>query len=153
MSGNMFLCTRLWQTGVMGAPAEYFSHVRQIQTTIMQRLNASSTAISRQAHCVPHFTQWHIRYEFELYSIRQEVLARTPDFLSMLAPITFIHLERPDQTVQAAFMARVVQRDAKLTKHSSGQRGYRYDRDLILKWLGRIERQRPDGSDGLRLIR
>ena len=142
MSGNMFLCTRLWQTGVMGAPAEYFSHVRQMQTTIMQRLNASSTA-DLVAKLIASRTSPNGIFGMSLnFAQFEEVRRDAPDFLSMLAPITFIHLERPDQTVQAAFMARVVQREAKLTKHSSGQRGYRYDRDLILKWLGRIERQR-----------
>ena len=142
MSGNTFLCTRLWQTGVMGAPAEYFSHAPRMQTTIMRRLNATSTA-DLLAKLIVSRTSPNGIFGMSLNFTQFEELRRAaPEFLSMLAPTTFIHLERTDQMVQAAFMARVVQRDTMLAKQSSAQRGYRYDRDLILKWLGRIERQR-----------
>jgi LPS sulfotransferase NodH/SAM-dependent methyltransferase len=142
MSGNTFLCTRLWQTGVMGAPAEYFSHVPRMQTKIMQRLNVSSTA-DLLAKLIASRTSPNGIFGMSLNFTQFEELQRAaPDFLSMLAPTTFIHLERTDQMVQAAFMARVVQRDTMLAEQSSARRGYRYDRDLILKWLGRIERQR-----------
>ena len=80
----------------------------------------------------------------------EEALRRFPEMLSVLSPVTYIFVDRADQLVQAAFMAKSVQIDAQLAGPRKQPAAVMYDRDLISKWLGRIERQRLGWTRWLR---
>ena len=129
--GGAFLCTRLWATGVLGAPAEYFGRQKQFATKMMERLKASSPAdyLGKLLGCRTSKNGiFGINLEFNDFD---DAGLRFPGMLDALAPVTYIHIDRQDQVVQAAFMAKSLQTDA-----------LRYDRDSISKWLGRIEREK-----------
>src|SRR5580658_2004692 len=140
--GATFLSTRLWATGVLGAPAEYFGFHKHVGTKMMERLKASSPAdyLDRLLACRTSKNGiFGMNAEFNDF---EEALRRFPEMLSVLSPVTYILVERADQAVQAAFMAKSVQIDAQPAAQRKQQAALRYDRDLISKWLGRIERQR-----------
>jgi trehalose 2-sulfotransferase len=141
--GSTFLCTRLWATGVLGAPAEYFSYQKKlVGTTMMERLQASSPAdylgklLSRRTSQNGVFG---MSFEFNDFD---EALRRFPGMLDALSPFTYIFVDRRDQLTQAAFMAKGVQADSLAATLHQRRAALRYDRDLIAKWLGRIERQK-----------
>jgi trehalose 2-sulfotransferase len=141
--GSTFLCTRLWATGLLGAPAEYFSYQKKrVGTKMMERLQASSPAdylgklLSRRCSQNGVFG---MSIEFNDF---EEALRRFPGMLDALSPVTYIFVDRQDQLAQAAFMAKRVQADSGRVQQSRLAAAARYDRDLISKWLGRIERQR-----------
>lgn len=139
MCGSTFLCTRLWQTGALGAPAEYFGRAVHGAAGMMERLEASAPPdfLTKLLACrtSPNgIFGMNVNFcDFE------EALRGIPGLLGVLSPVTFIHLDRADTMVQAAFSAKWTQRDA---HRKLSQPTFRYDRNLISKWLGRIERQR-----------
>jgi len=140
--GGTFLCTRLWATGVLGAPAEYFGYQKQLATKMMARLKASSPAdyLGKLLACrTSKNGVFGMNMEFNDFD---EALRRFPGMLAVLSPITYIYVDRKDQLSQAAFMAKSVQTDAGPSKPRREPAVLRYDRDLISKWLGRIERQK-----------
>ncbi len=140
--GAAFLSTRLWATGVLGAPAEYFGYRKHVGTRMMERFKASSPAdyLNKLLACrTSKNGVFGINAEFNDF---EEALRRFPEMLSVLSPVTYIFVERSDQVVQAAFMAKSVQIDAQPATQRNRQAALQYDRDLISKWIGRIERQR-----------
>jgi trehalose 2-sulfotransferase len=142
--GSTFLCTRLWATGVLGAPAEYFAYQKPIGTKMMERLKAPSPAgyLDKLLACrTSNNGVFGVNLDFNDFN---EALRRFPGMLDVLSPVTYIFVDRRDQLVQAAFMAKDVQAnaEARLAKTGRQRTIARYDRDLISKWLGRIERQR-----------
>ena len=140
--GATFLSTRLWATGVLGAPAEYFGFHKHVGTKMMERLKTSSPAdyLDKLLACRTSKNGiFGMNAEFNDF---EEALRRFPEMLSVLSPVTYILVDRADQAVQAAFMAKSVQIDAQPAAQRKQQAVLRYDRDLISKWLGRIERQR-----------
>jgi len=140
--GSTFLCTRLWATGVLGAPAEYFGYHKRVGTKMMERLDAASDAdyLRKLLACrTSKNGVFGMNTEFNDF---EEALRRLPGLLAALAPVTYVYVERPDQLVQAAFMAKSVQIDALPAGQKKQPAALQYDRDLISKWLGRIERQR-----------
>lgn len=140
--GSTFLSTRLWATGVLGAPADYFGHHKPIGAKMMERLDASSPAdyLGRLLACRTSKNGiFGINAEFGDF---EEALRRFPEMLGTLSPVTYIYIERADQMVQAAFMAKSVKIDGLPAGQRKQKAALRYDRDLISKWLGRIDRQR-----------
>src|SRR5579859_1522213 len=104
--GGAFLCTRLWATGVLGAPAEYFGRQKQFATKMMERLKASSPAdyLGKLLGCRTSKNGiFGINVEFNDFD---DAGLRFPEMLDALAPVTYIHIDRQDQLVQAAFMAK-----------------------------------------------
>lgn len=139
--GSAFLCTRLWATGVLGAPAQYFGYQKQIGTEMMERLQASSAA-DYLGKLLSRRTTRNGVFGMSLeFSDFDEALRRFSGMLDALPSLTFIYLDRQDLLAQAAFMAKSAQTDATSAQQGRSA-GLRYDRDLISKWLGRIERQK-----------
>jgi trehalose 2-sulfotransferase len=141
-SGSTFLCTRLWATGALGAPAEYFGYQKEVGSKMMERLQASSPAdyLQKLLACrTSHNGIFGLNLEFHDFD---EALRRFPGLLAALHPLNYVFIDRRDRVVQAAFMARDVQSDVKPRAVHQRRGALRYDRDAISKWLGRIERQR-----------
>ncbi len=109
---------------------------------MMERLEASSPAdyLDKLLACrTSKNGVFGMNVEFNDF---EEALRRFPEMLAVLSPVTYIFVERSDQVVQAAFMAKSVQIDAQPAGQRNRPAALRYDRDLISKWIGRIERQR-----------
>jgi LPS sulfotransferase NodH len=142
MCGSTFLCARLWQTGALGAPAEYFRKAVHGSAGMMERLEASAPPdfLTKLLACrtSPNGI-FGMNVNFRDF---EETLRNIPGLLGVLSPVTFIHLDRADTMVQAAYSAKLTQRDAPRQGRKLSQPTFRYDRNLISKWLGRIERQR-----------
>jgi trehalose 2-sulfotransferase len=112
--GSTFVCSLLWRTGVLGAPAEYLNigAGRMSRDIMMNRLNAvspesyfakllqcrtsSNGVFGMKAH-FPHF---------------EAALAWYPSMLEVLSPTTFIYVDRKDSLAQAVSMAKALQTDA-----------------------------------------
>jgi LPS sulfotransferase NodH/2-polyprenyl-3-methyl-5-hydroxy-6-metoxy-1,4-benzoquinol methylase len=151
--GSAFLSTRLWATGVLGAPAEYFGNQKPAATKMITRLAASSPVdyLQRLLECrTTRNGIFGLNIEFRDF---ENIAQRFPEILRTLSPITYILIDRQDQTVQAALMAKVVQSGTASSKEAAARPlGYKdahrpgpaaqYNRDLIALWLGRIERQK-----------
>jgi LPS sulfotransferase NodH len=150
--GSTFLSTVLWQTGVLGAPSEYWNFhkraaVKTIGTKMMERLEALSRDdyLTRLLACR---TSKNGVFGVKVhYNDFEEALRRFPGLLDRVAPTNFIFIERLDKVAQAVSMARAVQTGvyASWRKGQTSGEGaaanLRYNRDLIANFLDKLEEQ------------
>lgn len=112
--GSTFVCSLLWRSGVLGAPAEYLNigAGRMSRDIMMNRLGAvtpesyfakllqcrtsSNGVFGMKAH-FPHF---------------EAALTWYPSMQDILSPTTFIYVDRKDALAQAISMAKALQTDA-----------------------------------------
>ncbi len=145
--GSTFLCSLLWQTGVLGAPSEYWNcHKSGARKTIgirmMERLEATSGAdyLTKLLACrTSQNGVFGVKVHFFDF---QEVLRGFPHMLEMLAPVTFISIEREDKIAQAVSLARSLQTGAWIAGRNRQRPDLTYDRDLISRCLTSLEAQR-----------
>jgi len=143
-SGSQFLCWRLWQTGLLGAPSEILNPANELRI-LMERLNASSPAdyITKLVACraskngifglKAHF------HHFEAF------LKEYPTLLDVLSPVTYIHINREDKTAQAVSMAKALQTGWWTSRMEKGPKPpLRYDRDVIASCIKDLEQQDLD---------
>jgi LPS sulfotransferase NodH/2-polyprenyl-3-methyl-5-hydroxy-6-metoxy-1,4-benzoquinol methylase len=147
---STFLCKSLWQTGRFGAPWEYLNARFQdtpgtlatpadqsVATTMMKRLGANSPSeyIAKLVQCrtSPNGV-FGLRARFDDF---ESAIEEVPELLHNLAPVTYIYIERRDKLTQAASVIRGL-----LASRGMAGAGAHYERDLISKCLGRLERQR-----------
>jgi trehalose 2-sulfotransferase len=144
-SGGAFLCAQLWKTGVLGAPAEYLSYPSgRLGRRMAKRLEPSSHAdyIAKVIACrTSKNGVFGVRVHFKDF---RETLVRVPETLSMLAPATYIYVDRRDKLAQAVDLARAVQANRRVSALELRASRLRYDRNLISKCLGSLERARLD---------
>jgi trehalose 2-sulfotransferase len=148
--GSTFLSTVLWQTGVLGAPSEYWNYhkraaVKTIGTKMMERLEALSRAdyLTKLLACR---TSKNGVFGVKVhYNDFEEAIRRFPELLDLVAPTKFIYIERLDKVAQAVSMARAVQTGvyASWRKGRDGPSAanLRYDRELIANFLVKLEEQ------------
>ena len=72
----------------------------------------------------------------------QEVLRGFPQVLELLAPVTFISIEREDEIAQAVSLARSLQTGTWTAGSNRPRPAVTYDRDLISRCLGSLETQK-----------
>jgi len=150
--GSTFLCSMLWQTGVLGAPTEYWnlkrrsgpSQKKSVGLQMMERLDVSSPAdyLKKLLACrtskngvfgaKAHF------FDFE------QAFRQFPEMLDTLSPITYIHIQRQDKVAQAVSMVKALQTGAWVSLAKPQTENLHYDKDLISKCLGFVERQNRD---------
>jgi trehalose 2-sulfotransferase len=148
-SGSTYLCSMLWQTGVLGAPAEYWNYRSRaggqpIGTQMKERLNASSPAdyLNKLLACR---TSKNGVFGVKAHSIDfKEELRQFPKMLDILAPITYIYIQRQDKVAQAVSMVKATQTGAWVARTTAKTADLRYDKDLIAKCLAFVERQDRD---------
>jgi LPS sulfotransferase NodH len=144
-SGGALLCAQLWKTGVLGAPSEYLSYPGgRLGGRMAKRLEPSSHAdyIAKVIACrTSKNGVFGIKVHFKDF---QETLVRVPETLKMLAPVSYIYVDRRDKVAQAADVARAVQTSRGVSAHSQRAAPLRYDRNLISKCLGLLDRGRLD---------
>ncbi len=148
-SGSTFLCSLLWQTGVLGAPAEYWNYrsrpgAKPIGTQMMERLGASSPAdyLKKLLACR---TSKNGVFGVKAHSFDfKEAIRKFPKLLDLLAPVTYIYIQRQDKVAQAVSMAKAAQTGAWVARADANTENLNYDRDLIAKCLSFLERQDLD---------
>jgi trehalose 2-sulfotransferase len=154
---SRFLCKSLWQTGRLGAPWEYLNASfkdsrgtlatplnRSVASTIMQRLDAFRVTeyITKLIECRTSSNGvFGLKAHFDDF---ESAINEAPEILSMLAPVTYIYVDCRDKIAQAVAVVReLLTSNASSGRDVRPQNGFlRYDRDLISKCLGRLERQR-----------
>jgi trehalose 2-sulfotransferase len=146
-SGSTFLCSALWQTGVLGAPSEYWNcrkraSPKTIGTRMMERLEASSGAdyLTKLLACrTSRNGVFGLKVHFSHF---EEVFNGFPQVLDLLAPVNFIYIERQDKLAQAVSMARSLQTGVWAFGKNRQRPAISYDRDLISRCLESLETQR-----------
>ena len=156
---SAFLCKSLWQTGRLGAPWQYLNASvedmrgtlvapadRSVAATMMKRLRASgpNEYIAKLLECRTSGNGvFGLKARFDDFS---SALHEVPELLNILAPISYIYVDCRDKLTQAVSVVRAqftgagaVELDA-----TSASQPLRYDRELISRYLGRLERRRLD---------
>lgn len=140
-SGSQYLCWRLWQTGLLGAPSEVLNPTSEMRV-FMNRFNTSSpadyiaTLLARRMSRNGVFGMKAHFHHFEAF------LKEYPALLDVLAPTTYIYISRDDKIAQAVSMAKALQTDAWTSRMEEGPKPVVvYDRDMIENCLADIERQ------------
>jgi trehalose 2-sulfotransferase len=148
--GSTFLCSLLWQTGVLGAPAEYWNFrsrpkAKPIGVQMMERLKASSAAdyLEKLLACR---TSRNGIFGVKAHSFDfEEAVGQFPDMLERLSPLTYIYIQRKDKIAQAVSMAKATQTGAWVSYGKKQKtENLRYDKELIARCLGFLERQNRD---------
>jgi LPS sulfotransferase NodH/SAM-dependent methyltransferase len=149
-SGSTFLCSLLWQTGVLGAPAEYWNFrsrpkAKPIGAQMMERLEAASAAdyLDKLLACRTSrngiFSVKAHSFDFE------EAVRQFPEMLERLSPLTYIYIERKDKVAQAVSMAKAAQTGVWVSYGKMHKtENLHYDKELIARCLGFLERQHRD---------
>ncbi len=77
-----------------------------------------------------------------LFKDFEQTLLRVPEALSLLSPLSYIYVERRDRLAHAVDVARAMQANRRGSVRGQRAAPLRYDRDLISKCLGLLERER-----------
>jgi trehalose 2-sulfotransferase len=140
-SGSQFLCWRLWETGVLGAPCEYLNPGYELRV-LMKRFNVFSPAdyiaslLARRTSRNGVFGMKEHFHHFEAF------MKDYPALLEVLAPVTYIYITRRDKVAQAVSMAKALQTNWWSSRMESGPSPpLNYDRELILKCMKEVELQ------------
>lgn len=140
-SGSQYLCWRLWQSGLLGAPSEVLNPTTELRV-LMNRFKASSPAdyiaklLARRTSKNGVFGMKAHFHHFEAF------LREYPALLEVLSPTTFIYISRKDKIAQAVSMAKALQTDAWTSRMEEGPKPVLvYDREMIAHCLVDIEQQ------------
>lgn len=144
--GSTFFCKELWETGVLGAPAEYINYrnrptAKMIGYRMVERLDAATPAEYFAKLLACRTTRngiFGLKTHFEHFEAAYEAF---PDMLNVLAPVTFIYIERKNRVAQAVSLAKALQTDSWTSLNDRKVGSLKYDRDLIAKCIVRIEQQ------------
>ena len=142
-AGGGLLCAYLWKTGALGAPSEYFAYPGgRLGGKMAKRLQPSSHA-DYIAKVVARRTSKNGVFGVKtLFKDFQKTLVRVPETLSLLSPLSYIYVERRDRLAHAVDVARAMQANQRISIRGQRAAPLRYDRDLISKCLGLLERER-----------
>ena len=140
-SGSQYLCWRLWQTGLLGAPSEVLNPTSELRV-LMNRLKASSPSdymtklLGRRVTRNGVFGMKAHFHHFEAF------LNDFPPLLNVLSPVTYIYISRADKVAQAVSMAKALQTNMWTSRMEEEHKpSLNYDRDMISKCLEDIEQQ------------
>jgi trehalose 2-sulfotransferase len=140
-SGSQYLCWRLWQTGLLGAPSEILNPTSELRL-LMNRLKASTPADYIEKLVARRCTRngvFGIKAHFHHFEAFQN---EYPELLQVLAPTTYIYIDRDDKIAQAVSMAKALQTGAWTSRMEEGPKpALVYDRQTIEHCLADIERQ------------
>jgi trehalose 2-sulfotransferase len=113
-SGSTFFCSKLWGTGILGAPAEYLNTGagRMTRNIIMHRLRVD-TPEHYFAKLLDCRTSKNGVFGMKVHFPHFEMaMSWYPPVLRVLSPVTYIYLNRKDTLAQAVSMAKAMQTDA-----------------------------------------
>ena len=139
--GSQYLCWRLWQTGLLGAPSEVLNPTSELRV-LSNRLKSSTPAdyiaklLARRTSRNGVFGMKAHFHHFEAF------LKDYPALLEVLSPLTYIYINRNDKVAQAVSMAKALQTDWWTSRMEEGPTPpLRYDREMIAKCMEDIEQQ------------
>lgn len=141
-SGSTHLCTRLWHTGVLGAPFEYLNYEHEMRF-MYSRLGASSPA-DYLRRLIQHRMSDNGVFGLKAHFHHFRAALRTfPDLLQRLAPVQFIFIRRNDKLAQAVSLAKALQSRAWLSLSTVPAQGIPlfYSREFISACLAEVLRQ------------
>jgi LPS sulfotransferase NodH/SAM-dependent methyltransferase len=137
--GGTHFCWRLWQTGRLGVPIEYFNPA--VCGEMSRRLGCASPAdyvaalIARRTSKNGVFALKSHFYHFEAFA------AEYPGLLEALAPVSFIYISRSDKLAQAVSLAKALLTERWTSRAEASPRpALVYDRRLIERCLENIAR-------------
>jgi trehalose 2-sulfotransferase len=143
-SGSTYFCSRLWSTGVLGAPAEYLNvgvgrmlrHVMEsrLQATSPEDYFAKLLACRTSSNGVFGMKAHYHHFE--------EALDWCPSMIELLSPVTYIYICRRDTVAQAVSMAKAMQTNRWSSMDGEVETGLRYDEFLITQCLEEVQRQK-----------
>jgi LPS sulfotransferase NodH len=141
-SGSTHLCTRLWETGVLGAPFEYLNQEHEMKY-LYSRLGAASPQdyMNRLIACrMSDNGVFGIKVHFHHF---RAALRIHPELLQRLRPLQFIFIRRDDKIAQAVSLAKAYQTRAWLGLSAIERADIPlfYSRDFIAACLEEINRQ------------
>ena len=148
--GSTFLCSELWKSGLLGAPTEYLNIDRGNAAIpsptepgrLMVRFGAKSPE-DYFRKLVEHRTGKNGIFGMKAHFHHFEpALAWCPTMLEILAPVTFIYINRRDKVAQAVSMAKAMQTNAWISFDQATGKNVRYDADFIAHCMNEVEQQR-----------
>lgn len=133
-SGSNYLCHELWRTGVLGSPVEFLNPTDALPVLTNRFKTTSPADYIRKliAHRTSRNGVFGLKTHFHHF---EAFLAQYPALLELLAPVTFIHLDRRDKVAQAVSMAKALQTDFWTSRIESERVAPQYDYELIAKCL------------------
>jgi LPS sulfotransferase NodH len=142
--GSTYLCTRLWNTGVLGAPAEYLNvgGGRMLRHVMERRLQAASPEdyfVKLLACRTSGNGVFGMKAHYHHF---ERALDWCPQMLQLLAPVTYIYLSRRDAIAQAVSMAKAIQTNRWTSMDDDAATVLRYDERLIGQCLEEIQQQK-----------
>ena len=147
--GSTYFCAQLWNTGVLGAPAEYLNvgAGRMTRNTMMARLHVDTPEdyFAKLLACrTSKNGVFGIKAHFPHF---EAALNWYPPMLSVLSPVTYTYINRKDKLAQAVSMARAMQTDAWQPWEDQVSATVAYNGPLIAQCLRELHQQ---GDDWLR---
>ena len=140
-SGSTFLCWQLWQTGVLGAPCEYFSP-GLVLGVLMKRFNVFTSKDYVKKLMERRTSQNGVLGMKEHFHYFAAFLKDFPELLDVLSPVNYIYISRRDKVAQAVSMAKAIQTNWWSSRMEEGPRPpLKYDRDMISNCLKEIDLQ------------
>ena len=112
--GSTFFCSKLWSTGILGAPSEYLNvgAGRMTRDFMMRRLRVD-TPENYFAKLLGRRTSKNGVFGMKVHFPHFEAaMSWYPSILRVLSPVTYIYLNRKDTLAQAVSMAKAMQTDA-----------------------------------------
>jgi LPS sulfotransferase NodH/predicted O-methyltransferase YrrM len=139
--GSSYLCWLLWNTGLLGAPSEVWNATSELpqfinrfktsepseyMTKILERRVSKNGVFGVKAH-FHHFEAYQKQY---------------PPLLKTIAPVTYIHINRPDKVAQGVSMVKALQTNRWHSRMEGGPKPtLHYDREMIANCIADIEEQ------------
>jgi len=141
--GSTFFCSHLWRTGVLGAPAEYLntSASRMLRDIMMRRLRADSPQhyLAKLLACrTSRNGVFGMKVHFHHF---EAAISWYPSMLRVLAPVTYIYLNRKDRLAQAVSMTKALQTDVWSSLESNVNPTLVYNEAFIVQCLREIQQQ------------
>jgi hypothetical protein len=139
-SGSSFLCTSLWETGVLGAPWEYVNTDHELRN-LMARFKVSNFADylpKLLARRTSRNGVFGMKAHFHHF---RSALDEYPRLLEDLKPVTFVYINRRDRVAQAVSMAKARQTKSWISLQRSLGSTPEYDKAFIDDALQTAARQ------------
>lgn len=136
-SGSTHLSISLWETGVLGAPCEYFNY--DIDKRFMfARLGCPSPADYYRKLITCRTSKNGIFGVKAHYLHFAKSLVEYPPLLEILSPLMFIYINRRDKIAQAVSMARALQTNVWLAFQQQRRTPLFYSREFIQECLREV---------------
>jgi trehalose 2-sulfotransferase len=148
--GSTFLCSELWKSGLLGAPTEYINIDRGNAAIpsptepgrLMVRFGAK-TPEDYFVKLLQHRTSRNGIFGMKAHGHHFEAaLTWCPSMLKIMAPVTFIYINRRDKVAQAVSMAKAMQTNAWISFDQATGKNMRYDAGFIEQCKNELEQQR-----------